>query len=51
MRVDEITVGIVQTRCYILYNDNEKECIVIDPGDEPGRIRKRPGAGGSRRSC
>ena len=43
MRVNELTVGIVQTRCYILYNENKKECIVIDPGDEPGRIRKKAG--------
>ena len=43
VRVDEMTVGIVQTCCYILYNENEKECIVIDPGDEPGRIRKKAG--------
>ena len=46
VRIDELTVGPVQTRCYILYNENEEECIVIDPGDEPERIRK---AAGSRR--
>ena len=43
MHIEELTVGIVQTRCYILYNDNEKECIVIDPGDEPERIRRAAG--------
>ena len=43
MRIDELTVGPVQTRCYILYQEDEKECIVIDPGDEPERIRKRIG--------
>jgi glyoxylase-like metal-dependent hydrolase (beta-lactamase superfamily II) len=43
MRIDELTVGPVQTRCYILYHEDEKECIVIDPGDEPERIRKRTG--------
>ena len=43
MLIDELTVGPVQTRCYILYNENENECIVIDPGDEPERIRKRIG--------
>ena len=43
VRVDELTVGIIQTCCYILYQENEKECIVIDPGDEPGRIRKKAG--------
>ena len=41
--IDELTVGPVQTRCYILSSEGEKECIVIDPGDEPERIRKRTG--------
>lgn len=43
MRMDKLTVGPVQTCCYILYHENEQECIVIDPGDEPERIRKRIG--------
>lgn len=43
MHMDELTVGPVQTRCYILYNEDEKECLVIDPGDEPDRIRKTAG--------
>ena len=43
VHIDELTVGPVQTRCYILTNEDEKECIVIDPGDEPERIRKRTG--------
>ena len=43
MRVDELTVGIIQTCCYILHTDDEKECVVIDPGDEPERIRKAIG--------
>ena len=43
VHMDELTVGPVQTCCYILYNGNENECIVIDPGDEPERIRKAAG--------
>ena len=43
MRMDKLTVGPVQTCCYILYHENGQECIVIDPGDEPERIRKRIG--------
>ena len=43
MRIDEITVGPVQTCCYILSGDHEEECVVIDPGDEPERIRKMAG--------
>ena len=43
MRIDELTVGMVQTRCYILGTDDGDECIVIDPGDEAARIRKAAG--------
>ena len=43
MRIDEITVGMVQTRCYILGREDGQECIVIDPGDEAARIRKYAG--------
>ena len=43
MRINELTVGPVQTRCYILGTENGQECIVIDPGDEAERIRKAVG--------
>ena len=43
MRIDEITVGPVQTRCYILSPEDGRECVVIDPGDESSRIRKAVG--------
>ena len=43
MRIDELTVGMVQTRCYILGPEGGQECIVIDPGDEAARIRKAVG--------
>ena len=46
MEIRELTVGMVQTRCYILSRENGQECIVIDPGDEAERIRKA--AGGKR---
>ena len=47
MRIQEITVGMVATRCYILFRDGDsKACIVIDPGAEAARIRKA--AGGKR---
>ena len=39
MIIQELTVGIVQTRCYILSAENGTECIVIDPGAEADRIR------------
>ena len=44
MQIREITVGMVQTCCYILSKDeNSTECIVIDPGDEADLIRKAAG--------
>ncbi len=43
MRIDELTVGMIQTRCYILSPENSSECLVIDPGAEAARIRKAAG--------
>ena len=43
MLIDELTVGIVQTCCYILGREDGQECIVIDPGAEAKRIRKHVG--------
>ena len=43
MQIDELTVGMVQTRCYILSKEGGQECIVIDPGAEAARIRKHIG--------
>ncbi len=43
MKIDELTVGPVQTRCYVLSKEDGQECIVIDPGDEAKRIRKAAG--------
>ena len=43
MQINEITVGPVQTRCYILSREGGQECIVVDPGDEANRIRRAVG--------
>ena len=43
MQIEELTVGIVQTCCYILSKEGGQECIVIDPGAEAARIRKHAG--------
>ncbi len=39
MRINELAVGPVQTRCYVLSNANGQECIVIAPGEEAKQIR------------
>lgn len=36
MKIQTIKVGILQTNCYIINNNNE--CLIIDPGDEPQKI-------------
>ncbi len=38
-RMKPLTVGMLGTCCYILWDDAAQTCIVIDPGDEPDRIR------------
>lgn len=43
MKIDELRVGPVATRCYILYPESGDQCLVIDPGDEAERIRERVG--------
>lgn len=40
MQITTLTVGIVGTCCYILSRENGTDCIVIDPGAEPERIRR-----------
>ncbi len=40
MRIREITVGLVCTCCYILSQEDRDDCIVIDPGAGPDRIRR-----------
>ena len=43
MMIQELTVGMVQTCCYILSKEDRQDCIVIDPGAEAERIRKAAG--------
>ena len=40
MQIRELTVGLVATKCYILSAEGREDCIVVDPGGEPDRIRK-----------
>ena len=46
MNIETVTVGPVETCCYILSREDASECIVIDPGNEPDRILRA--AGGKR---
>lgn len=40
LRVRTICVGPVGTNCYVLSLQGRNDCVVIDPGDESGRIRR-----------
>jgi len=33
-----VSVGLLSTACYIVYEEGRTDCVVIDPGDEPDRI-------------
>ena len=32
MKITHYVVGMVQTNCYIVINEENKECFIIDPG-------------------
>jgi glyoxylase-like metal-dependent hydrolase (beta-lactamase superfamily II) len=38
MRVKKVVVGIFEVNCYILWDEKDKEAIVVDPGEEGERI-------------
>ena len=38
MLIKTLTVGQLETNCYIVGNENTLECVVIDPGDEANTI-------------
>lgn len=36
MKVEKITVGLLETNCYVVYEG--KDCIIVDPGDDEEKI-------------
>lgn len=34
MQIKEMQLGMIGTNCYIFWEDNAKECAVVDPGDD-----------------
>lgn len=38
MKIETILVSMYQTNCYLVYDENSKEGVIIDPGDEADRI-------------
>jgi hydroxyacylglutathione hydrolase len=41
MIIERLTVGPIEANCYIVADENTKEGLVIDPGDDPQDILKR----------
>jgi hydroxyacylglutathione hydrolase len=41
MKVKNIIVGPIQGNCYIVYDEKSLDAMVIDPGDEAGKIIRR----------
>lgn len=38
MKIKRLPVGPLSTNCYILYDENEKNGIIVDPGEDADRI-------------
>jgi len=38
LKIETITVGLFAMNCYLIYDDGTMEGMLIDPGDEAGRI-------------
>lgn len=41
IRVKKMVVGPVRTNCYIVYLEDRKEAVIIDPGEEPDEIIRK----------
>ncbi len=40
LRIKRVCVGLLGTNCYVLHLDGRQDCLIIDPGAEPERIRQ-----------
>lgn len=41
MKINQLIVGVCQTNCYIVYNKDTKEAMIVDPGDRANDIIMR----------
>lgn len=40
MKIEKIVVGELETNCYIVYDENTHQALIIDPGEESEKIRR-----------
>jgi len=38
MKIETIVLGLLHTNCYIVYDEQSKECVVVDPATEANEI-------------
>jgi glyoxylase-like metal-dependent hydrolase (beta-lactamase superfamily II) len=38
MKCEILVVGPLETNCYFVYSEETRECVIFDPGAEPGKI-------------
>ena len=38
MDINVLTVGPIQTNCYVVHQEGNSQCVVIDPGEEAAKI-------------
>jgi glyoxylase-like metal-dependent hydrolase (beta-lactamase superfamily II) len=41
VKVEKFQLGMVRTNCYLLYNDETKEAIIVDPADNGAYIKNK----------
>lgn len=46
MKIEHYVVGVVGTNCYFIVNEQTKECLIIDPGDNADALAQKIEAGG-----
>ncbi len=51
IKIKKFEVGPVVTNCYIVYNDNTSESMIIDPGAEPGLLLEFISKNGLKLNC
>lgn len=46
IKIEKMVVGMMQTNCYLVYDEDIKEAIIVDPGASPRMIKDVVGAEG-----